>query len=339
MIVQKGKGSVLVTGGAGYIGSHAVLALRDAGFDVVVLDDLSTGFAEMIPKDVPFIHASVSDEARLVQSMRDFNVSAVMHFAASLIVPESSQKPLAYWRNNVFGVSALLGACIQTGTRNIVFSSTAAVYGIPESMPIDEDTPCRPINPYGGSKYAAEQMINDVTRTHGISSITLRYFNVSGADPLGRAGQRSLRATHLIKVACEAVVGKRERIEIFGVDYPTPDGTGVRDYIHVTDLANAHVAALRYLQEKNLVNLTMNCGYGRGHSVREVLGAVEKVSGRSLEIIESARRVGDPPFLIAATGRINQILDWTPLHGDLDFIIDTALKWEVSLAACKARLV
>lgn len=332
MVVQNRKSSVLVTGGAGYIGNHAVLALRDAGFDVVVFDDLSTGFAESIPSDVPFIHASVHDEERLVQTIRDYNVSAVMHFAASLIVPESSEKPLAYWRNNVFGVSAMLGACVQTGVRNIVFSSTAAVYGIPEVMPIDEGMPCKPINPYGNSKYAAEQMISDVARTHGISSVTLRYFNVSGADPLGRAGQRSLRATHLIKVACEAVVGKRKKIEIFGTDYPTPDGTGVRDYIHVTDLANAHVAALRYLQKNNSVNLTMNCGYGRGHSVREVLSAVEKVSGKSLEIVESPRRVGDPPFLIAATQHINQVLDWNPLYDDLDFIIDTALKWEGSLA-------
>ncbi|PZP44657.1 MAG: UDP-glucose 4-epimerase GalE [Azospirillum brasilense] len=327
-------GSILVTGGAGYIGSHAVLALRDAGFAPVVLDDLSTGFRQAVPADVPFVQGSVGDEDLLAETMQRHRVSAVMHFAAFQIVPESVEQPLEYWRNNVGGVAATLGACLRSGVRHLVFSSTAAVYGIPETLPVPEDAPCEPITPYGSSKHAAERMILDVARAFGLSTVTLRYFNVAGADPAGRAGQRSHQATHLIKVACEVATGKRDKVEIFGTDYPTPDGTGVRDYVHVSDLADAHVAALRHIL-RNRVNLTMNCGYGWGYSVREVLTAVERVNGAPLPIVESPRRAGDPPSLVAAVDRLQRTLDWRPRYEALDFIIRSALDWEAALAAEK----
>ncbi|MFT8244462.1 UDP-glucose 4-epimerase GalE [Roseomonas sp. BN140053] len=321
---------VLVTGGAGYIGSHAVLALREAGFGVVVLDDLSTGFAASVPDGVPLVKASVLDTARVAETLRTYRISAVMHFAASLVVPESVEQPLHYWRNNLGGTLSLVSACTAVGVSRLVFSSTAAVYGIPDSIPVAETAPCQPINPYGSSKLASERMLGEAGAAHGLNTVVLRYFNVAGADPAGRAGQRTLRATHLLKVACEAALGRRNVVEVYGNDYPTPDGTGLRDYIHVSDLADAHVAALRHLLSGG-GSLTLNCGYGRGLSVREVLSAVERVTGSPLPVRYTARRAGDPPALIAQADRIKEVLGWKPVRQDLDGIIRSALAWERKL--------
>lgn len=318
---------VLVTGGAGYVGSHAVLALLDAGVEVVVLDDLSTGVRNAVPAGVPFVQGSTGDAALLKEAFRRHRVSAVLHFAASLVVPESMARPLDYWRNNVANTLVLAQGCVDAGIRRLVFSSTAAVYGVPASPLVDEDTPCAPINPYGASKLAAERALADAGMAHGLSTVVLRYFNVAGADPAGRAGQRRPGATHLVKVACEAALGKRRAVEVFGTDYPTPDGTGVRDYIHVTDLARAHVEALRHLMMGG-GSLTLNCGYGRGHSVLEVLRAVERASGRRVPARLAPRRPGDPPALIARADRVRDALGWRPAFDDLDRIVSSALAWE-----------
>ncbi|GAA0571369.1 UDP-glucose 4-epimerase GalE [Craurococcus roseus] len=327
---------VLVTGGAGYIGSHAVLALLDAGIAPVVLDDLSTGLREAVPPGVPFVQGSTGDAALLAGLFRRHRVSAVLHFAASLVVPESVARPLDYWRNNVANTLVLAQACVEAGVRRLVFSSTAAVYGSPPSPLVDEDAPCAPINPYGASKLAAERALADAAAAHGLSVVALRYFNVAGADPAGRAGQRRPGATHLIKVACEAALGKRPAVEVFGTDYPTPDGTGVRDYIHVTDLARAHVEALRHLMMGG-GPLTLNCGYGRGHSVLEVLRAVERASGRPVPAHFAPRRPGDPPALIARADRAREALGWRPAFDDLDRIVASALTWEGREAATQQR--
>ncbi len=321
---------MLVTGGAGYIGSHVVLALRDAGRPVVVIDDLSTGRRAAIPDGVPLIEGSVGDPDLVTRAIADHGVGTVMHFAGSIIVPESVERPVDYYRNNTVNSLALIDTCLWIGVGRFIFSSTAAVYGMPEVMPIDEDAPTRPINPYGRSKLMTEWTLRDVAEAHGLRYVALRYFNVAGADPAGRSGQSSKVATHLLKIAAQAATGQRPEIQIYGDDYPTPDGTCVRDYIHVSDLASAHVAALDHL-EAGGDSRTLNCGYGRGYSVREVLDMVETVLGRPLPIRTAGRRAGDPPTLVAKTDRIGEALNWTPRFADLRTIVETALAWERKL--------
>ena len=319
--------TVLVTGGAGYIGSHAVLALRDAGRPVVVLDDLSTGRRAAVPDGVPFVRGAAGDPALLDRVLRDHGIGAVMHFAGSIVVPESVERPLDYYRNNTLTSHALIEACVRAGIERFIFSSTAAVYGMPDRLPVGEDAATRPINPYGSSKLMTEWMLRDAAAAHGLRPVVLRYFNVAGADPALRSGQSTRVATHLLKIAAQAATGQRSEIQVFGDDYPTPDGTCVRDYIHVTDLAAAHVAALDHL-EGGGGPLTLNCGYGRGCSVREMLDAVERVLGRPLAVRMAGRRAGDPPALVADVGRIGRALAWTPRFADLDGIVATALAWE-----------
>jgi len=318
---------VLVTGGAGYIGSHAVLALKDAGIPVVVYDNLSTGVRSAVPRDIPLIEGDIGDKGHLARAMAEHRIGAVMHFAGSIVVSESVERPLKYYLNNTQNSLGLIEACLGQGVRNLIFSSTAAVYGEPESSPISEETPTRPINPYGASKLMTEQMLRDASAAHGLNVGILRYFNVAGADPAGRAGQNTPAATHLIKVAVQAALGLRDRISVFGTDYPTPDGTCIRDYIHVSDLANAHVLALRHLVNHG-GNLLVNCAYGRGFSVREVLRAVEKVVGHPLPVTDAPRRAGDPPALVASADRIREVLGWRPAHDSLEEMVRTALEWE-----------
>ena len=322
---------VLVTGGAGYIGSHAVLALRDAGIPVVVLDNLSTGRRAAIPDDVTLIEADLAETGRVRAAIGDHRVDAVMHFAGSIVVPESIEKPLAYYRNNTVNSHALIESCVALGVRRFIFSSSAAVYGRPAHMPADEDTPTRPINPYGNSKLMTEWMLQDVASADpGFGYVALRYFNVAGADPAGRAGQSTPNATHLIKVGCQAALGRRDTLSIFGDGYDTADGTCVRDYIHVTDLADAHVRALHHLAATG-DSLVLNCGYGHGFSVREVIAAVERAVGHPIPVRQAPRRAGDPPSLVADTRRIRDAFKWKPRHDDLDFIVGTALAWERTL--------
>lgn len=323
--------TVLVTGGAGYIGSHAVLALRDQGIKTIVLDNLSTGFRGAVPEDVPLIEGDVGDLAGVSSLIQDHNVGAILHFAGSVVVPESVTKPLKYYENNTANSRALIEAAVINGVRHFIFSSTAATYGIPDHVPVAEDAPKQPINPYGMSKLMTEHMLADVARAHPINFCVLRYFNVAGADPKARTGQSTAGATHLIKVAVEAALGKRDHVSVFGSDYDTPDGTGVRDYIHVSDLANAHVLALNALVEAPEASLTMNCGYGRGFSVTEVLDAVERVAGVKINRKLEGRRAGDPDALTADNSRIRARLPWTPAYEDLDTIITHALAWEREL--------
>ncbi|MBP2316555.1 UDP-glucose 4-epimerase GalE [Azospirillum soli] len=332
MADQTSREPVLVTGGAGYIGSHVVLALRDAGRPVVVIDDLSTGRRAAIPDGVPLVEGSVGDPDLVARAIADHGVGTVMHFAGSIIVPESVERPVDYYRNNTVNSLSLIDTCLRIEVGRFIFSSTAAVYGMPEVMPIDEDAPTRPINPYGRSKLMTEWTLRDVAEAHGLRYVALRYFNVAGADPAGRSGQSSKVATHLLKIAAQAATGQRPEIQIYGDDYPTPDGTCVRDYIHVSDLASAHVAALDHL-EAGGESRTLNCGYGRGYSVREVLDMVETVLGRSLPIRTAGRRAGDPPTLVAKTDRIGEALNWTPRFADLKTIVETALAWEEKLLA------
>ena len=331
------KGSVLVTGGAGYIGSHAVLALLDAGWPVTVLDDLSTGFRYSVPDRAKFYEGDIGDSGLLEQIFARQDIGAIMHFAGSVVVPESVADPLAYYDNNTGKSLALIAAAVRAGVPRFVFSSTAAVYGMPEQSTVTEDTPCQPINPYGWSKLMTERMLADASAAHGLDVCALRYFNVAGADPQGRVGQSTAGATHLIKVACEAALGRREQVAIYGSDYDTPDGTGVRDYIHVSDLAAAHVLALEALIDRQGRSLTMNCGYGRGFSVLDVLDAVERVNakrtgGGRIERVMQPRRPGDPAALIADPSRLRATLPWVPQYADLDTIVAHALDWERRLA-------
>ena len=327
------KPTILVTGGAGYIGSHAVLALRDAGWPVTVIDNLVTGFRWAVPDDVAFHEGDVADQPFVEAVLRDHDIKAIMHFAGSIIVPESVSDPLKYYRNNTVASRALMESAVRCGVPHFIFSSTAATYGIPDETPCREEMPTRPINPYGMSKLMTEAMLADVSAAHPVNHCILRYFNVAGADPAGRSGQSTAGATHLIKVAVEAVLGKRSHVGIFGTDFPTPDGTGVRDYIHVSDLAAAHVHALEALIASPSENLLMNCGYGRGFSVLEVLDAVDRVTGMTIERRLEGRRAGDPPALIADNSKILARLPWRPKLDDLDTIVVHALAWERALAA------
>jgi len=330
------RGAVLVTGGAGYIGSHVVLALTAAGRPVVVLDDLSTGRAEALPAGVPLIEGDVGDRALLGRIFRDQRIGAVLHFAGSVVVPESIARPLAYYHNNTVKSHALIEAVLVARIGALVFSSTAAVYGEPGTVPVDEDAPLGPLNPYGRSKLMTEQMLHDADAAHGLRHVILRYFNVAGADPEARTGPATPGATHLIKVACEAAVGRRAEVPLFGEDYPTPDGTCIRDFIHVSDLAAAHVRALDHLCAGG-ASLVLNCGYGRGHSVREVLDTVARVAGRPLAITPRPRREGDSAQVVAAADRIRRELDWRPRHDDLERIVRDALAFERRLVDARHR--
>ncbi len=323
------KDTVLVTGGAGYIGSHVVLQLRERGERVVVLDNLSTGFRQSI-LDAPLIVGDVGDRALLDHTLADHGVTAVMHFAAHTIVPESVREPLKYYGNNTCATRSLLAACRDGGVRQFVFSSTAAVYGMPAGGVAREDGPAAPINAYGTSKLMSEWMLRDLAAVTDFRAVALRYFNVAGSDPECRIGQGTAKATLLIKVACEAIVGKRTHVSIYGTDFPTPDGTGIRDYIHVDDLARAHLDALDYLRAGGGTTV-LNCGYGHGYSVREVLDSVQRVAGKRLEIREAPRREGDPATLVAAAERVRAVLGWKPRLDDLDVIVGTALRWEERL--------
>ena len=322
---------ILVTGGAGYIGSHVTQQLIAAGESVLVLDSLATGFRQAV-LDAPLIVGDVGDRELVERTLRDHQVDTVMHFAAHTVVPESVADPLKYSGNNTCSTRTLLECCARAQVRHFVFSSTAAVYGIPRDGVADEESPTAPINPYGTSKLMSEWMLRDLGAAGGPRYVTLRYFNVAGSDPRGRIGQSTRVATLLTKVACEAAVGKRPGVSIFGTDYPTPDGTGVRDYIHVEDLAAAHLRALAYLRDGG-ASLTLNCGYGRGYSVREVLVMVEQITGRRLQIREEPRRAGDPPTLIARAERVRTLLYWTPHYDDLESIVKSSLDWERHLLA------
>jgi UDP-glucose 4-epimerase len=322
---------VLVTGGAGYIGSHAVLALKDAGWRVAVIDDLSNGSREVVPDDVPFFQGSIAERVLVDSIIDDLGIGAIMHFAGSIVVPESVEQPLKYYANNTLASHALISAAVDAGVKHIVFSSTAAVYGAPKRVPIVEDDPKLPINPYGASKLMTERMLEDASAAYPFNYGALRYFNVAGADPQGRTGQIGKGSTHLIKVAVEAAVGKREQVAVYGNDYPTPDGTCIRDYIHVSDLAAAHVAALDWLTQHPDRNLVMNCGYGTGLSVLEVLDAVDRTNGEPVKRVMEGRRAGDPPALVAANARLLDALDWRPAYADIDRIVGDALAWEKKL--------
>lgn len=323
--------AVLVTGGAGYIGSHAVLALLDAGWDVVVLDTLATGFRWAVPEAAQFVQGDVADQAMVEATIAKFGIGAILHFAGSLLVGESVGNPLKYYRNNTAASRTLFEAAVNAGCKHIVFSSTAATYGMPEVVPVAEDAPKAPINPYGLSKLMTEQILADVAAAHPLNYAALRYFNVAGADPEGRSGQSVKGATHLIHIACEAATGKRGHVGIYGDDYATPDGTGVRDYIHVSDLAAAHVDALEWLIANPGESLTANVGYGKGYSVREVLDVADRVTNMTIERRLEPRRAGDPPTLVADNSRLLATLPWRPKHDDLGEIVASALAWERTL--------
>jgi UDP-glucose 4-epimerase len=323
------QASILVTGGAGYIGSHVVLQLRARGERVVVLDDLSRGFRQAV-LDAPLVVGNVGDPAAVSALLLAHDVDTVMHFAACTIVPESVRDPLKYYGNNTCATRTLLEGCMAAGVRHFVFSSTAAVYGVPDTGVAAEDTPTSPINPYGASKLMSEWILASLAQASALKYAVLRYFNVAGSDSRGRIGQATPNATLLVKVACEAAAGKRPGVEIFGTDYPTADGTGVRDYIHVEDVAAAHLDALGWLRAGG-DSTTLNVGYGHGYSVRQVLASVERVSGRRLNVREAPRRPGDPPMLIARAGRIRSQLGWQPRLDDLDTIVSTAWNWEQRL--------
>ncbi len=325
-MIESMKEPILITGGAGYIGSHVVKQLGEAGRHIVVLDNLSTGFAEAVTHG-ELVVGDVGDRELVSKLLQAHRISAVIHFAAHTIVPESVANPLKYYGNNTCKTRSLLECCAANDVKHFIFSSTAAVYGIPEESPASEDSPLAPINPYGTSKLMSEWMLRDLSASTALRHVILRYFNVAGSDPSGRIGQSTREATLLIKVASEAAVGKRETIRVFGTDYPTPDGTGVRDYIHVEDLADAHIKALDYL-ERGGTSTILNCGYGHGYSVREVLDTVQKVSGVKLNIREEGRRPGDPPTLIAAADRIKAELGWIPCYDNLETIVTTSLDWE-----------
>lgn len=329
------KPAILVTGGAGYIGSHVVRQLGEQNENIIVLDNLSTGFADAVLYG-KLIQGDTGDIPLVSSIIKEYDIDSVMHFAAHTIVPESVENPLKYYSNNTCHSRNLLQCCADHGVKHFIFSSTAAVYGIPDVVPANEDAPNKPINPYGTSKLMTEWMLRDLALASDLRYVALRYFNVAGSDPLCRIGQSTAKATLLIKVACEAAVGKRDSISIFGTDYPTADGTGVRDYIHVEDLASAHIAALKYLRDGG-ASTTLNCGYGHGYSVREALDMVEKVNGAPLNVIEQPRRAGDPPELVAATAKIRSTLDWQPQYDDLEKIVQHALNWERKLFDASKR--
>ncbi|HUR40473.1 MAG TPA: UDP-glucose 4-epimerase GalE [Verrucomicrobiae bacterium] len=318
---------LLVTGGAGYVGSHVARQLTDGGHEVTVLDNLSTGHAWAVLGG-RLVQADLGDRPRVSAVLAQGRFDAVLHFAASIVVPDSVREPLAYYRNNTVNLQALLELCVEHGVQRFVFSSTAAVYGLPETMPVREDALASPINPYGASKLMGEWMLRDTAAAAtGLRYVALRYFNVAGADPGGRIGQATANATHLIKVACETALGRRPRLSVFGTDYATADGTAVRDYIHVEDLARAHLMALDFLASGGASEV-LNCGYGHGHTVREVIDSVKRISGRDVPTQDAPRRPGDAPVLYADTSRIKRVLGWTPRHDDLDFIVGSALRWE-----------
>ena len=328
---------VLVTGGAGYIGSHAVLALKDAGWDVAVVDNLTTGFRFAVPDGVPLYEGDIEDGALIARIIAERGIGAIMHFAGSIIVPESVENPLKYYHNNTAKSRALIEAAVKGGVKHFIFSSTAATYGIPEVSPVNEDVPKNPINPYGMSKLMTEIMLKDVAAAHPLNYCALRYFNVAGADPQARTGQSTAGATHLIKVAVEAALGKRESVGVFGTDFATHDGTGVRDYIHVSDLASAHVLALAALIAQPQRSLTMNAGYGRGFSVLDGLDAVDRVTNRTVTRVMQPRRAGDPDSLISDNARIKATVPWVPRYADLDVIVGHALAWERKLTEIRGE--
>lgn len=322
----------LVTGGAGYIGSHFVLDLLDHGEDVLVLDDLSTGFEWAVDRRVRFVKGDTGNKHLVASLLREHGIADVVHFAGSIVVAESVTQPLAYYENNVSKTRTLIEACVETGVARFIFSSSAAVYGIPATNPVGEEAPHRPISPYGHSKAMTEVMLADAERAHGLTFAALRYFNVAGADTAGRSGESTRHATHLVKIACQVAVGRRPFLVIYGRDYPTPDGTCVRDYIHVSDLATAHRLALEDLRAGG-GSRRVNCGYGHGFSVREVIEAVRQVSGVSFEVRDGPRRCGDPAELIADASQIRRVLNWNPQYDNLQVIVEHALKWERWLAA------
>jgi UDP-glucose 4-epimerase len=329
--IREGGMSILVTGGAGYIGSHMVHALADAGAPVMVLDNLTTGFRWALPEQVPLVVGETGDADLVADLIRKHDVDAIIHFAASIVVPESVAEPLKYYRNNTANSRTLIEAAVKGGVRHFIFSSTAAVYGNPPVVPVTEDEPLAPMSPYGSSKLMTEIMLRDAAAAHGLRYVVLRYFNVAGADPKLRTGQSTKGATHLIKVAVETALGLRPQIEVFGTDYPTPDGTCIRDYIHVADLVAAHSDALRYLRAGG-DSLTLNCGYGRGFSVLEVLDTVKQVSGKDFPVRLSPRRPGDPARIVASSDRARAALGWQPRLDDLPTIVGHALAWERKLA-------
>jgi UDP-glucose 4-epimerase len=322
--------TVLVTGGAGYIGSHMVLALTDAGIDTVVVDNLSTGFAWAISPAAKLVRGNIGDEGLMMQVMAEHKVDAVVHFAGSIVVPDSMSDPLGYYLNNTVNSRNLMHSAVKSGVKNFIFSSTAAVYGNPKTLPVTEAEAPAPISPYGTSKWMTEQMLQDSHAAYGLNYVALRYFNVAGADPMGRSGQSTPRATHLIKVASQTALGQRAGMEVFGTDYDTPDGTCLRDYIHVSDLIGAHMDALSHLKRGGQSGI-FNCGYGTGYSVLEVIKSVERVHGSKLNVKYGPRRAGDPAGIVAGADKAREILGWKPKHADLDFIVESAIRWEQHL--------
>lgn len=322
--------SVLVTGGAGYIGSHMVLALADAGENVTVLDNLSTGVRTAVDTRAELVEGDIGDAELVRSTIKRKNITDVVHFAGSIVVPESVSDPLKYYANNTAKTRSLIECCVKENVPRFVFSSTAAVYGSPEQVPVTEDVQLNPMSPYGRSKLMSEWMLQDVSAAHELNYVVLRYFNVAGADPAGRSGQSTKDATHLIKVAVQTALGIRDHMKIFGDDYATLDGTGVRDYIHVSDLISAHEAAVKYLRSGGN-SLTANCGYGHGSSVKQVIDAVERVAGKKIDARLDARRAGDPAEIVADAGLAQRILGWTPEHDDLDEIVRDAYRWESKL--------
>ena len=332
MANDRSRPPVLVTGGAGYIGSHAVLALLDAGWPVVVIDDLSTGFEWAVPQPAVLVKGDIADQPLVARLIEEHGIGAIMHFAGSIVVPESVEKPLQYYENNTAKSRSLIESAVKGGVGHFIFSSTAATYGIPDSVPVKESARTEPINPYGWSKLMTERMLADAAFAHPLNHCALRYFNVAGADLRGRSGQSTAGATHLIKVAVEAAVGKRDHVSVFGTDYDTPDGTGIRDYIHVSDLAAAHVDALEKLIATPSESYVLNCGYSRGYSVLEVLDSVDRVADMKIERRMEPRRAGDPGALVADNSKILATLPWRPERGELDTIVADALAWERKLA-------
>lgn len=322
--------TVLVTGGAGYIGSHMVLALLDRGTGVVVIDNLSTGFRSAVPPPAVLIEGNVGDQDLVTRAIREHGIRAIIHFAGSIVVPDSVADPLGYYLNNTVNSRTLIAAAVACGVKSFIFSSTAAVYGNPQEIPVPETADLKPVSPYGTSKLMTEMMLADTAIAHDFRYVALRYFNVAGADPSGRAGQSTPRATHLIKVACETALGKRASMDVFGTDYPTPDGTCIRDYIHVSDLVDAHMAALRYLEQGGTSDV-FNCGYSSGYSVLEVIEAVKRVANGPFPVNLGPRRPGDAEAIVASSGKIRERLGWRPRLDNLDTIVGHALDWERSL--------